>query len=468
MNRDKDILSNGDALIEFVQQVTQSEQYQRERQALIDGPHPPPDLLFDLSLGSTSELTAQEQAKWDRHIALCPVCSQQAFEIRKLNREFLGIKETEENAVAIWTDDVGSLREYGKQIWMPTQSFAVRSSLISLPTPDPVPRPEKWYLRPPYTSLRDQLIETTRFAPGESVVLMVNGQADGYLSVFLQGEAGDLSLAYPRCAEDDTGISVEPAKAVRFRAPTEPGRFNAMMVWTRNKIFDPYVIDFPYIEDDEVVQAFAKDLTTGQVAPDDWGVSICSLMVAKVPALSLEDPLLTETEKIVGIRTVDIGAKDREYWVPLIFDEIRRNRHARFAWSNFDGANLFRLRMKVRDGVKLTPDEEDAWKHAEFLWALASGDQLIYINVPEDDVCTVVDVIESYEFTEIWDPARKGDFRHSIRCDYVGTFHRDCSDIHPELSKRLKLRGSHWDLTRLKALFRRIDARLRHPAPGYS
>lgn len=237
-----------------------------------------------------------------------------------------------------------------------------------------------------------------------------------------------------------------------------------MMVWTRDKILDPFLIDFAYLEDDEIVHAFAEDLVSGKVPSDAWGVGICNLVVAQAPALSLQLQMLIETEKIVAIRTLDIGRKEREYWVPHVFDEIRRKGHARFAWSNFDGADLSKLRVKVRDGIKLTPDEEDTWKHSRFLWDLDSGDQLVYINVPEDNVCTVVDVMESYKFTEIWDPDRRGDFRHSIRCDYVGTFHRDCSDVHPELSKRLKLRSSHWELTRLKELFSHIEGRLRSSA----
>jgi hypothetical protein len=99
-----------------------------------------------------------------------------------------------------------------------------------------------------------------------------------------------------------------------------------------------------------------------------------------------------------------------------------------------------------RASIRFNQAEQDVAEHAGFWWDLEPDDQLIYVNVPTDWECTLAEVIESYDFTDVWDPEKRGDLRHMVRCEYIGTFDRNCSAVAPELSKRLKLKRSHWKL----------------------
>ena len=105
--------------------------------------------------------------------------------------------------------------------------------------------------------------------------------------------------------------------------------------------------------------------------------------------------------------------------------------------------------MQYKKGT-LNSDELTCWKYSRFLLDIRAGDILIYVNVPVNALCTIVEVTGPYEFSKKWDPAGWNDRRHVFPCEYIGSFDRDSVIVHPDLRVRLKRRGPHWNLKNVR------------------
>ena len=130
----------------------------------------------------------------------------------------------------------------------------------------------------------------------------------------------------------------------------------------------------------------------------------------------------------------------------------------RFGWSYIEGADLYRLREKIREEGwdSLSEDEKNCWQ--PFLLDLKPGDYVIYINVPEWGRCTLARVIGPYYFR--FDGT---DFSHRFPVDpeSVHVFDRNSDIVDPSLSQSLKLRRRWWriyDKKNFEDLLNKLEA----------
>lgn len=174
-----------------------------------------------------------------------------------------------------------------------------------------------------------------------------------------------------------------------------------------------------------------------------------------------------EKYTIYAVKTKQPWEEDFKYWTPLIYDELKKGK-ARFGWSYFDDADLNKIEKKIKkDGWKsLNNDEQEAWNHAKFmLLYVKPGDYFIYINMPEYGKCTIVKITGEYDFSEVWDKEKKGDFRHFLPCEFLATFDRNSDIVHPYLRRRLGLQGA-WYRIYAKDEFKELLNGITTGAPG--
>ncbi len=149
---------------------------------------------------------------------------------------------------------------------------------------------------------------------------------------------------------------------------------------------------------------------------------------------------------VFAVRAVQPWEEHFAHWIPRIYESLK-NGKARFGWSQFDGADLRKIKEKIDKygWDSLSDDEKECWKHAHFMLShVRYGDYLIYINMPKYGECTIVKVTGEYNFSEIWDDGKASDFRHYLPCEFVTTFNRESNIVHPYLRRRLGLQGAWW------------------------
>ncbi|MGB6068000.1 MAG: hypothetical protein WBG50_24605 [Desulfomonilaceae bacterium] len=440
----QDMFDSTDALVDFIDQVTETEEYNKEEQALVAGPHPPAEVLYDISIGLKPDVDAKDLGRWQKHVSLCPVCSEQSFDIRKVHRGLLGISH--ESPVSDWKDVIRSIGERIGSIKVSIVSLAERATLITqvAPVPEGAGDSFEWD-RPPYKCLTREWVEAGEFFAGELMTLRLQTPSDGYVVAFMFDESQTPGLAYPSSGKDDTLIRAKTAKDLQCRAPELPGDYRIAVVWSESNLLNPVSINYSRLDTDPALCAFAEIIDSDELNHDEVGLDIHRFIVTSPPP---PPPIQPPTHRILAVRTKPgadyIVSHKWDYWRPHIFDELRKGR-ARYAWSYSDEANLFELQKKIKSSIPLDSREMNMWKHAGFLWDLEPGDYLFYVNVPTDDTVTVVELTDGYDFTGVWDPQKVGDHRHVIQCEYKGVFRRDAFHLGP-LSVRLKLRPSHWTL----------------------
>jgi hypothetical protein len=114
---------------------------------------------------------------------------------------------------------------------------------------------------------------------------------------------------------------------------------------------------------------------------------------------------------------------------------------SRFGWSWFDSADLNSLKNK--NWEDMSNDEKVVWSKSSFLLDIQKNDWVVHINCPEWGRCLAAKVTAPYTFDN---SLSEGDFRHRIDIDTesVIEFDRNDPNVHPIVSKKLKLRGRFW------------------------
>ena len=114
---------------------------------------------------------------------------------------------------------------------------------------------------------------------------------------------------------------------------------------------------------------------------------------------------------------------------------------SRFGWSRSSEANLELL--KEKDWEDMNDNEKEFWRKTRFLLDIEKGDWIVHINVPEWGKCIAAKVIEPYYFDN---ESLEEDFRHCLEIDKdsIIEFDRNDPNIHPVVSRKLKLRGRFW------------------------
>jgi len=154
----------------------------------------------------------------------------------------------------------------------------------------------------------------------------------------------------------------------------------------------------------------------------------------------------THETQIFAVKTVQPWEEEGDYWIPKLYEELKQGR-ARFGWGFSDELDARTIQQKFTNQGwdTLSKAQKDAWYKVWFLLLKANiEDYLVYINMPDYGQCTIVRITGDYDFSGPWDSEGKnngkGDFRHVRSCEFVATFNRNDSIVHPYLSRRLKLR----------------------------
>lgn len=111
----------------------------------------------------------------------------------------------------------------------------------------------------------------------------------------------------------------------------------------------------------------------------------------------------------------------------------------RFGKSYEKTADLETLQAKIDEGESLTDKEWDCYY--PFLLDIGENDYVVYINIPEWGKCTLARITGQY----FWSYEDK-DFNHRFPVDpeSIRVFDRNDAIVHPQLSRKLKLRGHWW------------------------
>ena len=140
-----------------------------------------------------------------------------------------------------------------------------------------------------------------------------------------------------------------------------------------------------------------------------------------------------------------------EKYIEFVSHSVRSG-VSKFGWSWFDDADLNMLNDKKWE--EMSDEERDVWSKSGFLLDIVEDDWIVHINVPSWGRCTAAKVIKPYYF----DSSSNGDFRHCIVIDKdsVIEFDRNDPNVHPLLSRKLKLRGRFWRIYCEKEFFKSL------------
>jgi hypothetical protein len=133
---------------------------------------------------------------------------------------------------------------------------------------------------------------------------------------------------------------------------------------------------------------------------------------------------------------------DRDYWRVHVFSELKKGR-ARFGFPTCYTSDLARLQEKVKlvKWARLNETERECWSHSAFLLDVKPGDYLLYPALPEAEKFSLASVEGTYEYTGVWDPDGKGDYRHAVPCHFIAVFNSNDSVLNARIAARFKSQG---------------------------
>ena len=154
------------------------------------------------------------------------------------------------------------------------------------------------------------------------------------------------------------------------------------------------------------------------------------------------------------IHAVKADQDDRSL-IGALFQELRQGR-ARFGWSYRSSLDPRLVKAKIASGGwdSLDKAEQEGITKTAFLLDVKPGDYFVYINMPFYGRCTAVKLVERegvgsdnfFHYTPEWGDPPQHDFRNMLPCKFLFDFDRNADVVHPYLSRRLKLMGSHWTI----------------------
>lgn len=146
--------------------------------------------------------------------------------------------------------------------------------------------------------------------------------------------------------------------------------------------------------------------------------------------------------------------KGEQEHIPFVYQSIKEHNISRFGWSWFDDANLLELTHK--NWKDLTKDEIEVKSKSNFLLNIKEGDWIVHINVPSYGRCVAGKVAKTYFFDN---DSTVVDFRHCLGLEEesIVEFNRNDNEVHPLISRKLKLRGRYWKIYAENEFFESIE-----------
>ena len=146
--------------------------------------------------------------------------------------------------------------------------------------------------------------------------------------------------------------------------------------------------------------------------------------------------------------------KPNENQIKFVMDSLEKG-VSRFGWGYIDTADIRELNKK--NWGDMTEEEQKIFHQANFLSGIKKGDWIVHINVPWYGQCTAGQVIEEYDFDK--EDNEISDFRHFFKLDLesVIRFDRNDANVHPLVSRKLKLRGKYWRVYAQNEFFESIE-----------
>lgn len=128
---------------------------------------------------------------------------------------------------------------------------------------------------------------------------------------------------------------------------------------------------------------------------------------------------------------------------------------SRFGWGYIDSADIRTLSQKPWG--EMSKDELLIWSKCSFLKNIKKGDWIVHINIPYWGAVTAGQVVEEYNFEN--EDNEISDFRHFFKLDLDSLieFERNNQNVHPLISRKLKLRGKHWRIYPEREFFETIE-----------
>lgn len=137
----------------------------------------------------------------------------------------------------------------------------------------------------------------------------------------------------------------------------------------------------------------------------------------------------------------------------FIYDSLVNQKISRFLWSWFHDCDLNRL--KNIPCAQMTPDEQTAWDHGKRLLEFCPGDWIIHKHIPDYGKMTAVRLSSEYFYQNPL-PAPGTDGRQCFHIDKIFTFDRDDKRVDPVLCKKLKLKGSLYQIHDEKEFYKSL------------
>jgi len=438
MTRERDIVfDTPDSVENLFRKAGETKSFRKWKKHLEDGPHPSQEILFDYAVENLPEAKRGELFE---HIAHCLRCTEEVYSIRTKSRDFARFIEAGQTERLNWREVVSGLVSTGK-IFIKS----LRGQKPRVTRAETIPSLGIMKAKRQLGTTR-QPVEALRFHPGEVVSLDVEVPEDGYLTAFMYSESQPMTLVFPSASNDDTFISARDGKKLVLKAPDLSAQLAVKAIWTAKKIIDPSAFDFEGPMADRDLQAFVHELS--RLEKEEWE---CATLDIRLEQKSPRRTEPTSIGRILAIRAADPESQDGRYWVPLLLRELKQGR-ARLGRLELE-TPLSTSPTKRSRPDKFDPAELERSDHSKSLLRIDPGDFLIYVDMPKIGKCTIVHITGKYRFSEVWGPERRGGSRYFLPCAYLGTFNTYSSFVPHELSEKLRLRGSHGDLTIMKRHF---------------
>ena len=143
-----------------------------------------------------------------------------------------------------------------------------------------------------------------------------------------------------------------------------------------------------------------------------------------------------------------------------IYKSVIEEGFSRFGWGFTESLHV------LKDKKDKTEAEGECWRKSWFLLDIKPGDWIVHINTPSYGKCIAAQVSGTYQWGDrILDERGGANYGHCIPVDKesIVEFDRNDNNVHPGISRRLKLQGNYWRIYDRDNFFASLDHFKRNP-----